>query len=206
MDPDTWTHKTCVCEHQKIHRQSMRNHCIPWKFVCGVPFPGPIYQSYFLCLHFEHRGNVPLSFQSIYKPVDWWILSYWLHPARCHASYITVMEIEAFFEDHNVSKDCGQQGPQIFSCGAHWRKWSIQTNKPCTIDDLKENIFQEIAAIPVDMIQFKPLHPVVLGQWGTPLPAPHVMGYSLTRTEVDTGIQFNKDRGWYLQHLSTIIA
>jgi len=48
---DTWTHKTHICGHQKIHTQSTRIHYIPWKLVSSAPFPKPKLSGHFFPDH-----------------------------------------------------------------------------------------------------------------------------------------------------------
>jgi hypothetical protein len=60
-------------------------------------------------------------------------------------------------EQKYPDKIFGQQSPQILHCQLSFLwglpKWNVYTNKPSALDDLKGNIRQEAANIPVDVIQ-----------------------------------------------------
>jgi hypothetical protein len=90
-----------------------------------------------------------------------------------------------------------RQDPQISSrqivspCGL--LKTKFNTNKHCTINDFKECIYQETAAIPEAMIQnaFGASRPFLRGRQRRPLSAPFVTGWRFTKT------------GMYLKYLIT---
>ena len=77
--------------------------------------------------------------------------------ATCHTLNESVTEIKSFFDDWIISKalwlprspDLSQ--PDFFLWGA--LKGKTYANKPCTIQELENNIRREIAAISEDVLQ-----------------------------------------------------
>ena len=77
--------------------------------------------------------------------------------ATCHTSNESMTEIESFFDDRIISKALWPprspdlSPPTFFLWGA--LKGKAYANRPCTIQELENNIRREIAAISEDVLQ-----------------------------------------------------